>query len=121
MTSINMKYLFYSFLGIALPLIAKAADLPTDNHPLNPLGSDSVAGPDLYGRLIKFFLGFVGVAGLFFMIFGGFTLLISRGNAEKIKQGKETIMWAVVGIIVAFASYALLRFVIEVIITPANL
>jgi len=121
MTSINMKYLFYSFLGIALPLIAKAADLPTDNHPLNPLGSDSVAGPDLYGRLIKFFLGLMGMAALFFMIFGGFTLLISRGNAEKIKQGKDTIMWAVVGIIVAFASYALLRFVIEVIITPANL
>ena len=103
-----------------MPLIAKADD-STKNHPLNPLGSENISGPELFGRLIKFLLGFVGVAGLFFMIFGGFTLLISRGNAEKVKQGKDTIMWAVVGIIVAFASYALLRFVIEVIITPANL
>ena len=116
-----MKYLFFSFMGIMLPIIAKAQTNPTDNHPLNPLGSESVSGADIYGRLIKFFLGLTGMAALFFMIFGGLTLLISRGNAEKVKSGKDTIIWAVIGLIFAFASYAILRFIIEAVITPANL
>jgi len=112
-----MKYLFITIALILPPLQALAQANPAD-HALNPIGDASGGGPAIYGRVIKGFLGIVGVAGLFFFIIGGFILLTSRGNPEKIKSGKDTLVWAIIGLFVAFSSYILLRFVLEIITTP---
>ena len=41
-----------------------------------------------------------------FIIFGGIKLAMSQGEPERIKQGKDTIINAVVGLVIAiFASY----------------
>jgi hypothetical protein len=111
-----MKYFFILFTLLALPL----QTLAQKEHPLNPIGGSSAGGaPDLYGRLIKAFLGIIGVAGLFFVIVGGFILLTSRGNQEKVKAGKDTLVWAVIGLFVAFTSFIILRYVLEIIVQPA--
>ena len=110
-----MKYIFILFATLA-PLANAHAVEPGD-HPLNPLGDTSGGAPELYGRLIRASLGVIGVAALLFFIVGGFILLTSRGNPEKVKAGRDTLMWAAIGLFVAFTSYVLLRFVIETIIT----
>jgi len=84
---------------------------------LNPLGSIPVP-QELFGRLLRFLLGFVGVGALTFFIIGGIILLMSQGNADKVKMGKDTLVWAIIGMFVAFTSYIILRFVLEIIITP---
>jgi hypothetical protein len=110
-----MKPLFFSILAILLPVLQVHAQA---DHALNPLRDTSGGGPELFGRMLRFFLGFTGVAALFFMTYGGILLLTSRGNPEQIKSGKDTLMWAIIGIFVAFTSYAVLRFIIETVITP---
>ena len=110
------KYLFITIAMLALPLHALAVELK--DHPLNPIGDASGGAPALYGRIIRAFLGAIGVAALFFFIIGGFKILTSQGNAEKLKSGKDTFVWAIIGLVVAFSSYILLRYVLEVIITP---
>lgn len=103
-------------LGILLPITqALAANDPASpaNHPLNPLGDTSGGAPELYGRVIRGLLGFAGVGALLFFIWGGIVLLTSRGNSEKVKQGRDTLIWAVIGIVVCFSSYIILRFVLE--------
>lgn len=106
----------FIILGIILPaaqaLAATNPDSPA-NHPLNPLGDASGGAPELYGRVIRGLLGFAGVGALLFFIWGGIVLLTSRGNSEKVKQGRDTLVWAVIGLLVCFSSYIILRFVLE--------
>ena len=113
-----MKKYIYILFALAIPPIQTLAQTLPGDHDLNPIGDASGGGPALYGRLIKGMLGFLGVAALIFFIIGGFKILTSQGNAEKLKSGKDTFIWAIVGLFLAFSSYIILRFVLEVITTP---
>lgn len=108
-----MKYLF-SAISTFLILAPKIAQAQGD-HSLNPLGNVTGAS-ELYGRILRSLLAFVVIGGLFFFIIGGIILLSSGGNPEKVKTGKNTIIWAIIGMFAAFASYIILRFVLEIII-----
>jgi len=112
----NLTAIYFSALAWLLPAIARADTTPAD-HPLNPLGNTAGGGPELYGRIIRLLLGFTGVASLLFFIWGGVQLLASRGNTDKIKAGRDTIVWAIIGMFVAFSSYIVLRYVIKAVIT----
>lgn len=76
----------------------------------NPLGTTSV--PALIGNIIKTVLAIVGALALAMFIYGGFTWLTSGGSADKIKKGKDILMWAVIGLVVIFASYSLVDFLL---------
>ena len=112
----NVYKIYFTALGLLLPAIALAVDTPGQN-PLNPLGDTTGGAPELYGRIIRLLLGFTGVASLLFFIWGGIELLTSRGSQDKIKSGRDTIVWAIIGMFVAFSSYIILRYVIQNIIT----
>lgn len=79
----------------------------------NPLGSADV--PTLIGRVIKGVLGIVGSLALVMVIYGGFTWMLAAGNSEKVKKGRDIIVWAAIGLVVIFTSYALVSFVIKTI------
>ncbi|HLD27243.1 MAG TPA: pilin [Patescibacteria group bacterium] len=79
----------------------------------NPLGSNTLTGIDLYSRLIYAFMGIAGVVALLMFIIGGFQWMTAGGNAEKVKQGRDTLLWAIMGLVVIFSSYAILRAVFE--------
>ena len=77
----------------------------------NPLGTDK---PNiLVGNIINFILGFVGTIALVLFIYGGFTWMLSAGSPDKVKKGKNIIVWAVIGLFVVFTAYILVRFVIQ--------
>jgi len=77
----------------------------------NPLGD--IDDPRVViGNIIKALLGIVGSLALAIFVYGGFNWVISAGNEEKIKKGKDMIIWATFGLAVIFASYALVNFVI---------
>lgn len=76
----------------------------------NPISSDSISA--LIGRVITAVLGVVGSIALLMVIYGGFTWMLAAGNSEKIKKGRDIIVWAMLGLVVIFTSYALVRFVI---------
>jgi len=76
----------------------------------SPIGE--VTGPELIGRIIKAVLGVVGALALAMFVFGGFTWLTSGGSPDKIKKGKDILMWAVIGLIIIFTSYTLVDFIL---------
>lgn len=75
----------------------------------NPLGNNTLGPQDLYGRLIFAFMGITGVVALLMFILGGFQWMTAGGNAEQVKKGRDTLMWAVLGLLVIFSSYVILR------------
>jgi hypothetical protein len=59
----------------------------------------------------KYLFTFIGALALLFFVYGGFVLIMSQGNQEKIKQGTGAMVAAVVGLIIAFSAYALVTFI----------
>jgi hypothetical protein len=109
-----MKYL-YSSISIFLALAPQIAKASQADNALNPLGNVTGAS-ELYGRILRSLLGIAGIVALAFFIIGGIILLSSGGNQEKVKTGKNTLVWAIIGLFVAFSSYILLKFILEIII-----
>lgn len=94
----------------ALPALAQG--LP------NPLGTTDVR--DIIANVIRAALGLVGSIALLMFIYGGFLWLTSGGNDEKVKKGKDTLVWATLGIVLIFAAYAILNFVIGALTSSAG-
>ncbi|MBP9749083.1 hypothetical protein KBD18_02665 [Patescibacteria group bacterium] len=78
----------------------------------NPLGTTSI--PVIIGRIINIFLSISGSIALFMFVYGGFTWVTSGGGADRIKQGKETMVWATIGIAFIFLSYAVLSYILKI-------
>ncbi|MDD5625640.1 MAG: pilin [Patescibacteria group bacterium] len=76
-----------------------------------PLGHRSPAV--IIGDVLKYILGFVGVIALVMFVYGGFTWMTSGGSPDKIKTGKNAIVWAVIGMAFIFLSYAIVEFLLK--------
>jgi len=79
---------------------------------VNPLGTTVKTVPALIQNIIKVMLGLIGALSLVMFIYGGFLMLTSQGKTEQIEKGKNTLVWAVLGIAAVFGSYTLLNFIL---------
>lgn len=61
-------------------------------------------------NIVNYLLSFVGGLALLFIIYGGFVLIFSGGSQDKVTQGKDIIMAALIGLAVAFCGYVLVSF-----------
>lgn len=77
----------------------------------NPLGTTDI--PALLGRIISAGLGIIGSLALLMFIYGGFRWLLSGGDSKAIQAGKDTVVWAVIGLVVVFVAYAAVGFIIN--------
>lgn len=99
-------YILYSiFYILTMTLPAYAVSVK------NPLGTADI--PTLAGTILKTLLGLTGSVALLMFIWGGLLWLTSAGNTDKIKKGKETLVWAAIGLAFIFSSYIIANFVIQ--------
>ncbi|HTK05179.1 MAG TPA: pilin [Candidatus Eisenbacteria bacterium] len=85
---------------------AAAPSAPRRTSLVNPLGTSDIKV--LVGRAANGFLGLSGSFALLMFVYGSFTWITSGGSADKIARGKKIFVWAVIGLIVIFGSYAFL-------------
>jgi hypothetical protein len=78
---------------------------------VNPIGETSPQ--KLIGKVIQAALGIVGSIALAMFIYGGFVWMMAAGNSEAVTKGKNILIWATLGLIVIFTSYALVQFVFK--------
>lgn len=78
----------------------------------NPLGTTTTVY-SLTGRVISVVLGLVGTIALVMFIYGGIIWMTSAGSKDKIKKGKDVIVWSVIGMAIIFASYGLTKFLLD--------
>lgn len=77
----------------------------------NPL---SVSTPqELIGKIINAVLGIVGSLALLMFVYGGLTWMTSSGSQEKVKKGRDIIVWSAIGLAIIFASYGLVRILLN--------
>lgn len=69
-----------------------------------------------YGRLallLNIVLGFVGIVATIYLIHAGVKWLRAGGNEQDIKDAKEEIRSALIGLVVVFGGYVVVNYVIE--------
>jgi type IV secretion system pilin len=54
----------------------------------------------------------IGAVAVIFLIIGGLRYVISNGDPKNVTAAKDTILYAIVGIVVAIISFAVVSFVI---------
>ena len=66
---------------------------------------------DGLSNAILLLMGLVGGLALIALIYGGVQFTLSEGDPGKTKQAKNTILYAVVGIVLAASAYMLVWFI----------
>ena len=80
----------------------------------NPDGEKKLTGTKGYLKDVTNILLFViGAVSVIMLVIGGVKYTTSNGAEDRIKSAKNTILYALVGVIVAIAAYAIVAFVIN--------
>lgn len=78
-------------------------------------GIGGIADLNSVGSLITKWLPNVYIAAgiilFFFVLMGGFTIIMNAGNQEKIKEGQKALTSALAGFVILFASYWIIQII----------
>ena len=134
MTAIKIKYFtkFSSWL-IALFCALKASvvlaaikiedtglNKTAEKSGLKEAGSDGTDLQTLIGQIISSVLLLVGTVFFALMLYGGFTWMKARGNEKEVEKAKDTIVQAIIGIVIIALAYAITRFLIISLAIPGG-
>jgi hypothetical protein len=86
-------------------------------------GAESAKGDDqqenlfgdggIFQTITNVMLFVIGAVSVIMLIIGGIRYVVSGGDSSAVTSAKNTILYAVIGIIVAILAYALVNFVIS--------
>ncbi len=83
---------------------------------LTVAGGSCDAGKGLMGNfqvIANTLIFIVGAISVLMVIIGGLRYVLSNGDSAGLKSAKDTILYALIGVVVAMLSYALVAFVIS--------
>ncbi len=75
-------------------------------------GSDADVN-NVIQTIITILIWLVGVLAVIMIIYGGILYTTSGGDPAKIKKGKDTIVYGIVGLIIAILAFVIVNFVIN--------
>ncbi len=91
-------------------------------HSIAECGISNVGGNTTQGKddlmtrvksIINVVLGIVGVVAVVVIIVAGVYFILSQGDAAKIARARNTILYGVVGLLVALLAFAIVNFVLS--------
>ena len=68
---------------------------------------------DVFDNVIKTLLFVIGAVSVLMLIIGGIRYVISSGNQTAVEGAKNTILYAIIGLIIAFVAWGIVDFVIS--------
>ncbi len=99
--------------AMALTVQEGAEAARADGMPENLVGPDGV-----FTQVTNTVLYVVGAISVIMLVWGGFRYIISGGDSKKVTDAKNTILYAILGLVIAFFAYAIVNFVLNT-ISPA--
>lgn len=82
---------------------ARGSDMPTD----------LVGQNGILNKVTNTLLLLIGAVSVFMLILGGFRYVVSGGDSKKVTDAKNTILYAIIGLIIALFSSAIVTFVLN--------
>lgn len=122
MKNLFAKIIYLSSIAIfPSPLLAQTAEggakaaKPT-SAPVCIFGTpndkgDCTGGGGLFQGISNILIFLVGAIAVIVIIFGGLRYVTSTGDAARVKQAKDTILYGVIGLVIAILAFAIVNFV----------
>ncbi len=92
----------------ALTLQEGAQAARCDGCPENLFGDTGV-----FRQVTNVILYIVGIVAVIMLIIGGIRYVVSGGDAKKVTDAKNTVLYAIIGLIICFLAFAIVNFVIS--------
>jgi hypothetical protein len=86
---------------------------PGDGAKCADTGQTTKSLPQIIKDIVNVVLFVLGALAVVMLIYGGVTYSISAGDSAKITKAKHTIMYAIIGLVVAILAYAIVGFVVN--------
>ncbi len=77
------------------------------------LGSGTTAW-DTIATIIKQLLTLVSIVAVGYVLWAGFQIMTAGGDEEKVKSGRKTIIYVIIGIVVMWLAYSLVAWLLKV-------
>ena len=68
----------------------------------------------LVSLIINVMLYAIGVVSVVMLIIGGFRYVVSGGQKEAVTAAKNTILYAIIGLLVAIFAYPIIKFIVDI-------
>lgn len=113
-----LSIMLISFMLAILPVTVSAAGLwggcenVTDSVICDSYDDKDEDVNNFVGNLMDVLIWIVGVAAVIMIIVGGVKYITSGGDANKLTSAKNTILYSVVGLVVALFAYAIVTWII---------
>jgi cytochrome bd-type quinol oxidase subunit 2 len=106
--------------AMALTSVEEGAEAArADGMPAELVGDNGV-----FNRLTNTVLMVVGLISVIMLVYGGLRYITSGGDSKKVTDAKNTILYAIIGLIICVLAYAIVTFVLSTIgattATPAE-
>ncbi len=75
--------------------------------------SDLFGDTGIFKQVTNTILYVVGIIAVVMLIIGGIKYLLSGGDSKKVTDAKNTVLYAIIGLVVCFLSFAIVNFVIS--------
>ena len=117
---------------VAMPLAAPVSAVDSASCTMNSIsgGANCAKGDDqtdalfgdtgIFKTITNTLLFIVGAIAVIMLIIGGVRYTISGGDSKQVESAKNTIMYAIIGIIVVILAYAVVNFVIDALVKPSS-
>ena len=74
--------------------------------------SDLFGEKGAFRQITNTILYIVGVIAVIMLIIGGIRYVVSGGDSKKVTDAKNTVLYAIIGLVIAVFAYAIVNFVI---------
>jgi len=74
--------------------------------------SDLFGDGGIFQTITNTALFIIGAVSVLMLIYGGIRYTVSMGDSKNVETAKNTIMYAIIGIVVALLAYAIVNFVL---------
>ena len=97
------------------PAQAGAEVARADGMPTELIGKTGV-----FTQITNTVLFAVGIISVVMLIYGGIRYVLSGGDSKKVTDAKNTILYAIIGLIISILAYAIVNFVINAVTGEPN-
>ena len=102
-------------LRSALSVQEGAEAARADGMPAELIGDNGV-----FSRLTNTILLVVGLISVIMLVYGGLRYILSGGDSKKVTEAKNTILYAIIGLIISLLAYAIVHFVLNSVVGVPN-
>ena len=110
-TGVSAALTLYAGKAMALTSVEEGAQAArADGMPADLVGADGVIT-----RVTNIVLLAVGFVSVIMLLYGGFRYIISGGDSKKVTDAKNTVLYAIIGLVISLLAYAIVNFVLTTI------